>query len=83
MLDWELADGATGLDVLRKVRQQQQQARVVVVSGNSREKLSEANSDELSALGVATHDWWVKPVTMGVLEAFFREERPSSVPNGL
>ena len=60
LVDWELGNDVTGLDVLRLVRPLQRTAQLVVVSGNERE-LSPAIDDELVSLGLLEMDWWPKP----------------------
>ena len=54
LLDWELADDVTALDIMRKVRPQlPTQTRVVIVSGNERASLAPTVALELDSLGVA------------------------------
>ena len=63
LLDWELGDGVTGIDVVRKVRPCQQKMRIVIVSGNERSLLDNQVSDELRSHGVSDDDWCMKPAT--------------------
>ena len=67
LLDWELGDDLTGMDVARAVRaldDAHAQMRIVIVSGNERaDSLSASEAEELSSLGIAATDWWVKPAT--------------------
>ena len=63
LLDWELGDGVTGIDVVRRVRPCQQNMRIVIVSGNERSLLDNQVSDELRSHGVSDDDWCMKPAT--------------------
>ena len=64
LLDWELEDDVTGLDVARKLRPHQAAARIIIVSGNEHSDLAASVSEELDSLGVSPDDWWGKPATI-------------------
>ena len=77
LLDWELADDITGLDVMRAVRpqivQKMPDVSIVIVSGNERSTLEPPESEELTALGVS--DWWLKPATADKIAALLAQHQ--------
>ena len=76
-LDWELDEDVTGLDVVRQVRPLQQNAKIIIVSGNERSFLEPAVDEELTSLGVDADAWWVKPALANAIEALLEQHKPA------